>query len=387
MLGEPVQISLLALFLGGAGILWISTFGYLLALLYTAKRSPRSIAPVESLPEVGVIIPVRNEEEMIGAKLMDLRRSDYPYARMEVLVVDGESADRTAALVRKEAEFDSRIRFVTLNGARGQSEQVTKALALLSHDIAVVTDADTVLDSSCIKELVHAILSDSRTAVVGAMVEPVTPLLEERIHWWFINLLWWLEGEALSAASMSGVCYACRRSLVLPLSQDAEAQDIHVALASGARGFCVRICRSAHSKELRVPRTLGELFQYRRRRGAGYLFELTRAEKSTRTPPGWRLARWMRIWQFLAVPRLALAVVLTGSIMLFTHYRAIPFLALAAFALPLLVAPLFSPILRGEKDRWWRLPWASCRWVIVTLASMLVMRHHPLPGRPAGDRP
>ena len=78
----------------------------------------------------------------------------------------------------------------------------------------IVTDADTRLEPNCVTELVATLLADPQTAIVGATVRPASALLEERIHWWFLNHLWWLEGEALSAAIVSGVCYAARRRAV-----------------------------------------------------------------------------------------------------------------------------------------------------------------------------
>ena len=38
-------------------------------------------------------------------------------------------------------------------------------------------------------------MRDSHTGIVGANVRPYSALLEERIHWWFLNYLWWLEGK------------------------------------------------------------------------------------------------------------------------------------------------------------------------------------------------
>jgi cellulose synthase/poly-beta-1,6-N-acetylglucosamine synthase-like glycosyltransferase len=374
------------LFLAGATILWLSVFGYVLFLWVLTPRSRRRGEHETALPDIAVVIPVLNEEGLIQAKLSDLRGGDYPPDRIAFLVVDGGSMDRTAEIVRHEAAADPRIRLVNLRASNGQSDQVTLALGLVTQDIVIVTDADSTLETSCISELVRAIQEDLKTAVVGATVEPMSVLPEERIHWWFVSLLWWIEGEVLSAAPLSGVCYACRRDSVLPLSRDAHAEDIHVALASGARGFRVRICRTAHARELRVPQTLGDIFRYRRRRGAGYLSELLRTRSAAQTPLGWRLARCMRLLHFMAIPKLAAALVIAGLVLLFTPYRALPPYALAAFALPVLIAPFFSPVLIGERNRWWRLPWAALRLAGLTLASMLSLRSSTRPQGPTGGR-
>ena len=50
-------------------------------------------------PFVSIVIPVRNEERHIGNVLSQLESQDYPHDRFEILVVDGNSTDRTAEAV------------------------------------------------------------------------------------------------------------------------------------------------------------------------------------------------------------------------------------------------------------------------------------------------
>ena len=51
-----------------------------------------------TLPSVTVIVPCRNEEGYIGRCLDSILATDYPKDRVEVLVVDGRSDDRTHAI-------------------------------------------------------------------------------------------------------------------------------------------------------------------------------------------------------------------------------------------------------------------------------------------------
>jgi succinoglycan biosynthesis protein ExoA len=61
---------------------------------------------------VSVVIPCRNEEEFIGNCLESLVTNDYPKDRLEILVVDGSSEDRTRAIVQGFAERFPFIRLV-----------------------------------------------------------------------------------------------------------------------------------------------------------------------------------------------------------------------------------------------------------------------------------
>ncbi len=52
-------------------------------------------------PLISVIIPCRNEEEWIGPCLESILANDYPWQRLEILVVDGMSDDGTRAVIEK----------------------------------------------------------------------------------------------------------------------------------------------------------------------------------------------------------------------------------------------------------------------------------------------
>ncbi len=63
-------------------------------------------------PLVTVILPVRNEARRITACLDSILRQDYPQDRLEILVFDGISTDRTAALVEEYARAHPTVRLV-----------------------------------------------------------------------------------------------------------------------------------------------------------------------------------------------------------------------------------------------------------------------------------
>ena len=174
---------LLILFLGTATLLWLSVFGYLLVLVSIASRRRPGERGEPALPEIAVVIPTLNEEDLIASKLADLRRTDYPRDRMEVVVVDGGSVDRTTKLVQQEIERGEKIKLLCLNGARGKAYQINHALGSLAQEVVVVTDVDTLLEPSCIRELVGALVNDPKTSVVGASIQPDSVLAEERLHW------------------------------------------------------------------------------------------------------------------------------------------------------------------------------------------------------------
>ena len=79
-------------------------------------------------PPVSVIIPARNEEAEIGVLLKNLAAQDYP--ALEVIVVDDESTDRTAEIVRQFARTHEDLNLVLLEGRPPEPGWVGKCHAM-----------------------------------------------------------------------------------------------------------------------------------------------------------------------------------------------------------------------------------------------------------------
>lgn len=55
----------------------------------------------EALPFVSVIVPVYNAEGMVGDCIESLLNQDYPKDRYEIIIVDNDSTDGTAEVIRR----------------------------------------------------------------------------------------------------------------------------------------------------------------------------------------------------------------------------------------------------------------------------------------------
>jgi chlorobactene glucosyltransferase len=78
--------------------------------LRSLRRPDKHSRVPEPAPLVSVLIPARNEEENIETCLKSLLKQDYP--NFEIIVLDDNSKDRTAELVRPMAAKDGRIKLI-----------------------------------------------------------------------------------------------------------------------------------------------------------------------------------------------------------------------------------------------------------------------------------
>jgi glycosyltransferase involved in cell wall biosynthesis len=90
-------------------------------------------------PFVSVVIPVLNEERHIAACLESVLNQHYPRHRMEVIVADGGSADRTRDIVVDLAARDSRVRMLD-NPRRSQAAGLNLAISASRGDVVARLD-------------------------------------------------------------------------------------------------------------------------------------------------------------------------------------------------------------------------------------------------------
>lgn len=154
---------------GLVALTWTALAFRLLAL----SRGPmfRFLGPADSpptdAPAVEAIVPARNEEEHVGATVEALRAQDYP--RLAITVVDDQSTDTTAAILRRLATGpDGRAPLRVVGGVErpdgwvGKTWAVHQGVAGSSADWLWFVDADMGLHP---RALASAIAEAHRTGV------------------------------------------------------------------------------------------------------------------------------------------------------------------------------------------------------------------------------
>ena len=53
------------------------------------------------LPLVSIIIPCRNEEKFIENRIKSLLKDGYPLQKIEILIIDGKSEDKTRDIIKE----------------------------------------------------------------------------------------------------------------------------------------------------------------------------------------------------------------------------------------------------------------------------------------------
>ena len=115
---------------------------------------------------LSIILPTYNEAgsiEKLVSSLLDLT-NQY---QVEVLVVDDDSQDGTADIVRKLARQDSRIRLIQRVGRSGLASAIKEGLIAAIHPFAITMDSDGQHEPSSVLAALHH-LHEGADLVIGS---------------------------------------------------------------------------------------------------------------------------------------------------------------------------------------------------------------------------
>lgn len=116
-------------------------------------------------PNVTIIIPCRNEESQIRVVLESVLRQDYPLEKIEVIVVDDHSEDRTVEVI---GEYKRLLPLkVIASDGKGKKEALKAGIAAASNDLIVTTDADSFAGSSWVSKMVSVYTSQNLEMLCG----------------------------------------------------------------------------------------------------------------------------------------------------------------------------------------------------------------------------
>jgi len=96
-------------------------------------------------PEISILVPVHDEERSIESKLGNIMDVSYPKEKIEVIVADDASKDKTLVKVQDFVENNPEltVKVVRQNSRAGKSAALNKALVVSTNPIIIVSDADT----------------------------------------------------------------------------------------------------------------------------------------------------------------------------------------------------------------------------------------------------
>jgi cellulose synthase/poly-beta-1,6-N-acetylglucosamine synthase-like glycosyltransferase len=232
------RVALVLFLIAGAVVVYIY-FGYP-ALIYVLSRlRPRPVRTADVTPSVTIIVPVFDEEAVIGSKIGNSLSLDYPEEKIEVLVVSDGSTDATDEIV--QSIDDPRVRLVRIPRS-GKAAALNRGVEEAGGEILLFTDANVELAPDAMRVMARAFGDPAVGGVSGKkkyVVREGTDATEqgENLYWKWDQWQKELESTIGSIFAADGTLYAIRRDLYVPIEDPAQADDIAISARVVLQGF------------------------------------------------------------------------------------------------------------------------------------------------------
>ena len=130
------------------------------------RRTPKP--DEERLPTVSILVPVKNEEKVVGRLLRVLVDMDYPEQKKEIIVIDDDSTDKTVEICRRYVErYPNLIRLVLKPTSNRKASALNYGLRYAKGEIVATFDADNVPEPDALIRAAEYFEDPSTAAVQG----------------------------------------------------------------------------------------------------------------------------------------------------------------------------------------------------------------------------
>lgn len=149
----------------------IRHYVFSLSALYKSKAAPcYTLHGLSYTPTVSILIPARNEESVVGKLLQRITELTYPREKMETILIDDNSEDKTGAVADAFAAAYSGFKVVhrsRTEGGRGKPGALNEGLRHAQGEIVICFDADYYPQIDIIEKLVAYFVDPEVGAVQG----------------------------------------------------------------------------------------------------------------------------------------------------------------------------------------------------------------------------
>jgi cellulose synthase/poly-beta-1,6-N-acetylglucosamine synthase-like glycosyltransferase len=244
------------------GLLVYTQVGYALLLALLSRLHARPVAGAAwsgELPAVTAIVAAYNEQDVIAARVANLRALDYPADRLQVIVASDGSSDETAARARA-AGADLVLELPRGGKIRAQDAAVAQA----AGELLVFSDANAIWERDALQRLVGA-FADERIGYVCGDVSftDAGGTNQEGVYWRYEMWLRRMESALSSVTSGNGAIYATRRDSYLHVDPLA-GHDLSFPFNMVKRGWRAIYVSDARATEKMAPTIEGEFTRKRR---------------------------------------------------------------------------------------------------------------------------
>jgi cellulose synthase/poly-beta-1,6-N-acetylglucosamine synthase-like glycosyltransferase len=207
-------------------------------------------------------ICVHNEEKNISDLLKSCFGSDYPKNKMEVIVIDDGSDDKTSEIVK---EFENEVILIEIPRS-GKATAINKLIEKAKGEIIIFVSGDCILRKDSISRVLERFDKE-----FGAITGRKFQIRDSNIASIFSKIFWDIHNEtSMRNPKLCGDLFAIKKSIISKIPKDVVNDDAYIDSIVKRKGFGVKYNDKA-IVEIYPYKKVSHYFQWRRRIITGYL--------------------------------------------------------------------------------------------------------------------
>ena len=231
-------------------------YGMLLYVMVLIKRlfCKTSQAPIlpddDQLPDVTLMICAYNEEDIIREKMENIRQIDYPADKFCVMWVTDGSNDGSNDLLKQYPE----VTLVYSPERKGKAMAMQHGLKVNKAEYVVFTDANTMLNTNAIREIVRQFMKPNVSCVSGekrvaARTNDQIAAEGEGLYWKYESTLKQWDSDLYSAMGAAGELFAVKMSDYREAPTNALLDDFMMSMLIVKDGHRIAYTSEAYAME------------------------------------------------------------------------------------------------------------------------------------------
>jgi hyaluronan synthase len=237
-----------------ATILWVYSLSVsiFLMFMYLSTYTYKPIPDIGYRPTVSVIVPAKNEEEVIQRTINAILDSDYPHDKLEIIVIDDGSTDNTVAEIQKMGS--TRITFIKNEKNLGKRLSLGKGFMKSTGEIIMCVDSDSFVEKDSITLMMQPFTKPDIVAVCGhgkaANID--VNMLTKIQHFWYQEMFRLIKGmESIygCVTCCSGILAAYRRDAVKKTLDEWYTESLGDNLVAKDESFFMKIMSKSQADD------------------------------------------------------------------------------------------------------------------------------------------
>jgi len=237
------------------------------------QKSDKEAHKEGHLPVFSIVVPVKNEEKVIGRLLDALFRLNYPVGRKEIVIVEDGSTDRTLDICQRYAkERNVNMQILHKPFSNGKPSALNYGIMRARGEIVGIFDADNVPAPDALMNVCRY-FEDSAVAAVQGRTLSINS--EENMLTKFISheeTVWceaYLRGKDVLNlfVHLKGSCQFIRRTVLEKLAgfdENVLSEDMEISARLTENGYQIKYASDVRSWQ-ESPSDLKQLFKQRTR--------------------------------------------------------------------------------------------------------------------------